>query len=107
MWNVEVLGVKMGLSFQGYWGATTWDYLASVLVCKFIGSIDSQMPGLWGDLANELVCRDDDIFEQGAPLCYEFISDIVTVLLFAAYICWNGFYVALSWRHLIIQVMNT
>jgi hypothetical protein len=45
------------------------------------------MPGLWGDLANELVCRDDDIFEQGAPLCYEFISDIVTVLLFAAYIC--------------------
>jgi len=54
MWNMEVLGLKMGLSFQGYWGATTWGYLASVLVCKFISSIDSQMPGLWGDLAYEL-----------------------------------------------------
>lgn len=54
MWNMEVLGVKMGLSFQGYWGATTWGYLASVRVCKFISSIDSPMPGLWGDLANEL-----------------------------------------------------
>jgi hypothetical protein len=53
-WNMEVLGVKMGLSFQGYWGATTLGYLASVLVCKFISSIDSQMPGFWGDLANEL-----------------------------------------------------